>query len=194
MLPRYRLPRRIGTREVAALAALALSIAMAEPSAGQPSPEQIDTIRQACRSDYIAHCSSVQPGGREALQCLERNAAQLSTECGSAVSAAVPKAETRPQTRPEATPESPQPAAAAAPQPSPQDQLAAVGPLARQPQFGLVLSQLPGRTIVLKWTEDNSRRWFGLRTHCGTPLVWRPTQDYQNFTSMRPFAPTLQRT
>jgi hypothetical protein len=122
MLPRHRLPRRIGAREVAALAVLALPIAMAGPTTAQPSPEQIDTIRQACRSDYIAHCSSVQPGGREALQCLERNAAQLSTECGSAVSAAVPKAETRP----EATPESPQPAAAAVPQPSPQDQLAAV--------------------------------------------------------------------
>ncbi len=126
MLPRYRLPCRIGARELAVLALLALPVG---PTAAQPSPEQIDTIRQACRSDYIAHCSSVQPGGREAFQCLERNATQLSAECGNAVSAAVPKAETKvetkPETRPEAMPAAPQPAVAAA-EPSPQDQLAAV--------------------------------------------------------------------
>ncbi len=121
MLPRYRLPRRIGAREIAALVILALPVAMAKPAAAQPSPEQIDAIRQACRSDFITHCTGVQPGGREALQCLERNAAQLSADCGSAVGAAMPKAETRPET----TPATPQPAAAAA-APSPQDQLAAV--------------------------------------------------------------------
>jgi hypothetical protein len=78
-------------------------------------------MRQACRADFITHCSGVQPGGREALQCLERNAAQFSTECGNAVSAVVPKAETKPET--------PQPAAADAAPPSPasqQDELAAV--------------------------------------------------------------------
>jgi hypothetical protein len=137
-LPRYRLPRCIGMREVAALALLAFPIAMAEPMAAQqPSPGQIATLRQACRSDFIAHCSGVQPGGREALQCLERNAAQLSTECGSAVSAVLPKAETTPETGPETRPETPaaettpetpppetpQPAAG---QPSQQDQLTAV--------------------------------------------------------------------
>jgi hypothetical protein len=113
----------IGARETAALALLALPIATAAPTTAQPSPEQIATMRQACRADFITHCSGVQPGGREALQCLERNAAQLSTECGNAVSAVVPKAETKPET--------PQPAAAeAAPpqpsQPSQQDELAAV--------------------------------------------------------------------
>jgi hypothetical protein len=125
MLPRYRSARRIGAREVAALAVLALPMAMADPTAAQPSPEQIETIRQACRSDFIAHCSSVQPGGRDALQCLERNAAQLSTECGSAVSAVVPKPETKPDTAAETKPEMPPPATAVA-QPSPQDQLIAV--------------------------------------------------------------------
>ena len=108
MLPRFRLPRCIGAREVAALALLALPIAMANPAAAQPSPEQIDAIRQACRSDYIAHCSGVQPGGREALQCLEHNAAQLSAECGSAVGAVAPKPEDKAaETRPETTPETP---------------------------------------------------------------------------------------
>jgi hypothetical protein len=124
MLPRLGSARRIGAREVAALAVLAWPMAMADPAAAQPSPEQIETIRQACRSDFIAHCSSVQPGGREALQCLERNAAQLSTECGSAVSAVVPKPETKPETAAETKPETPPPATAVA-QPY-QDQLIAV--------------------------------------------------------------------
>src|SRR5450631_1439307 len=119
MLPRFA--RRIGAREVAALAVLAWPMGMADPAAAQPSPEQIETIRQACRSDFIAHCTSVQPGGREALQCLERNAAQLSTECSSAVSAVVPKPDTKPETKPqtaaETKPETPPPATAVA-QPS----------------------------------------------------------------------------
>jgi Cysteine rich repeat len=133
-LPRYRLPRCIGMREVAALALLAFPIAMAEPMAAQqPSPGQIATLRQACRSDFIAHCSGVQPGGREALHCLERNAARLSAACGSAVSAVLPKAEIGPETSPDTpaaetnpqTPpaETPQPAAG---QPPAQDQLTAV--------------------------------------------------------------------
>jgi Cysteine rich repeat len=126
MFLRYSLPSCLGVRAVAALAVLMLPTAMAGPAAAQPSPEEIAAIRQACRSDFISHCSGVQPGGREALQCLERNAAQLSTECSSAVGAvAAPKAET--ETKPEAQ----QPAAAAATPPQPsrpsaQDELAAV--------------------------------------------------------------------
>ena len=121
MFPPCRSPLCIGACEMAALALLALPIA----AAAQPSPEQIAKLRQACRSDFITHCSGVQPGGREALQCLARNAAQLSTECGSAVSAVVPKAQT------ETKPEAPPPAAAAAvppqpSQPSQRDELAAV--------------------------------------------------------------------
>jgi Cysteine rich repeat len=77
-----------------------LPIALADPAAAQPSPEEIAAIRQACRSDFITHCSGVQPGGREALQCLERNAAQLSAPCASAVGAVAPNAAT--ETRPEA--------------------------------------------------------------------------------------------
>jgi hypothetical protein len=35
----------------------------------------------------MSHCSGVQPGGAEALQCLQRNSAQLSAPCATAVSA-----------------------------------------------------------------------------------------------------------
>jgi Domain of unknown function (DUF4410)/Cysteine rich repeat len=59
------------------------------PAAGPhwPTAEQKDAIRQSCRSDFISHCAGVQPGGAEALHCLQRNASQLSPKCGSAVAA-----------------------------------------------------------------------------------------------------------
>jgi Cysteine rich repeat len=119
----HRLPSCFGVRKAVAFALLVLPIALAGRAAAQPSPEQIAAIRQACRSDFITHCSGVQPGGREALQCLERNAAQLSTDCSSAVSAVAPKAVS------ETKPEAPAAAEAAPPQlsqPSQQDELAAV--------------------------------------------------------------------
>src|SRR5580704_11765734 len=139
MSTHLKLPRSVAARNVAALALLALPVAVAVPAAAQPSPEQIETLRQACRSDFIAHCVGVQPGGREALQCLERNRAQLSGACGSAVGAVVPRAATQPEALQAETPQperqtpvtpQPQPAAAqpasAPAQPSQQEELAAV--------------------------------------------------------------------
>src|ERR1700710_2527057 len=52
-----------------------------------PTDAQREAIRSACRSDYIAHCSSVPPGGLEALHCLQKNMSSLSGSCKSAVSA-----------------------------------------------------------------------------------------------------------
>ena len=58
------------------------------PSEAQkPSPEQISAVRAACRSDFMAHCRGVQPGGAEALQCLQQNGPQLSGPCRGAVAA-----------------------------------------------------------------------------------------------------------
>ena len=62
--------------------------------AQEPTQAQRDAIRSACRSDFIAHCSSVQPGGKDALECLLRNEGKLSTSCKTAVSAVAPKPET----------------------------------------------------------------------------------------------------
>jgi hypothetical protein len=56
-------------------------------AAQKPTPQQKSAMRAACRSDFMPHCSGVQPGGAEALQCLQRNAAQLSVPCKSAVTA-----------------------------------------------------------------------------------------------------------
>ncbi len=53
----------------------------------QPTQQQRDAIRQSCQSDFMARCPGVQPGGADALHCLQRNSAQLSTSCKSAVAA-----------------------------------------------------------------------------------------------------------
>jgi hypothetical protein len=101
-----------------------------------PTDAQREAIRSACRSDYIAHCSSVPPGGLESLQCLQKNMSSLSGSCKSAVSAvdapaaksetppAAPKADTP------ATTEPAKPAAIAAPAAAPK---AAAGGAAKKP-------------------------------------------------------------
>src|SRR5579859_3376740 len=62
--------------------------AIATPSFSQgPTEAQKAAVKSACRSDYMAHCSSVQPGGEAALQCLAKNMSSLSSSCQSAVRA-----------------------------------------------------------------------------------------------------------
>lgn len=63
-------------------------VAVATPSFAQGASEaQKAAVKSACRSDYMAHCSSVQPGGEAALRCLAKNMPSLSPGCQSAVSA-----------------------------------------------------------------------------------------------------------
>ena len=75
----------------------ALTIAISTSSFAQPTEAQKEAVKSACRSDYMAHCSSVTPGGEEALQCLAKNMSSLSGSCQSAVKAieasAAPKSE-----------------------------------------------------------------------------------------------------
>jgi hypothetical protein len=98
-------------------------IAIASPAFAQaPSQAQRDAIKTQCRSDYIAHCSSVPPGGEASLQCLQKNMASLSAGCAGAVRAvqaptAAPKATApTPAAAPktEATPPATKPAPATA--------------------------------------------------------------------------------
>src|SRR5882757_8962718 len=69
-----------------------------------PTQAQRDAIKSECRSDYMAHCSSIPPGGMESLQCLQKNMSSLAPGCQSAVRAveapAEPKAETKPESAP----------------------------------------------------------------------------------------------
>ena len=63
------------------------TLAAAPALAQQPSQEQAAAIRQACRSDYIEHCSSVPTGGMASLNCLRQNEAQLAPACRQAIAA-----------------------------------------------------------------------------------------------------------
>ena len=108
-------------RVVGLLALAATVVFVAPSSAQQPTDEQRNAIRSACRSDYEANCASVPPGGAASLQCLQKNMSKLSGACKQAVNAmepapaATPKAETT--TAP--APAAPAPAKAAAPAAAP---------------------------------------------------------------------------
>ncbi|MCC8958719.1 hypothetical protein H8B02_36460, partial [Bradyrhizobium sp. Pear77] len=67
--------------------ALAALMSTAPALSQAPTQAQRDAIKSQCRNDYIAHCSSVPPGGEAALQCLQKNMASLSPGCASAVKA-----------------------------------------------------------------------------------------------------------
>lgn len=96
----------------AALGLLLAILAQAPLAAQQPTADQTAAIRQSCRSDFMANCSGVKPGGADALACLKRNVAKLSGACQTAVSAVMPAA------APAAVPAAASPAPATAPQPT----------------------------------------------------------------------------
>ena len=64
-----------------------IAATLAPTAAQQPTQAQRDAVRVACRSDFMANCASVQPGGKEALECLVRNEPKLSPSSRSAVNA-----------------------------------------------------------------------------------------------------------
>jgi len=83
-----------------ALLAAALFATATSAFAQAPTEAQKSAIRSACRSDFMAHCASVTPGGVEAYQCLQSHMSSLSAGCQSAVRAvepaATPKSEAAP--------------------------------------------------------------------------------------------------
>ncbi|WIG52013.1 MAG: hypothetical protein OJF48_002930 [Afipia sp.] len=85
--------------------------------AQQPTDEQRNAIRSACRSDYEANCASVPPGGAASLQCLQKNMSKLSGSCQQAVKAIEPAAAPNAETAP--APAASAPAKAAAPAAAP---------------------------------------------------------------------------
>ena len=105
-----------------------------------PTQAQRDAIKSQCRSDYMAHCSSVPPGGEASLQCLQKNMSSLSSGCQGAVRAveapaAAPKAESAPAA---SKTESAPPAAAAKPAAETAAPKAAAGTAAKQPSSAQV--------------------------------------------------------
>jgi hypothetical protein len=118
---------KLAVRHVAALAGLILTATIGQAVAQQPTQAQRDAIRQSCRSDFMANCSGVTPGGKEALDCLKQNLAKLSAPCQAAVNAITPAAPasapapaatvapTAPQAPSAAAPSAPKPSAVAKP-------------------------------------------------------------------------------
>jgi hypothetical protein len=101
-----------------------------EALAQTPSQAQVNAMRQSCRSDYMAHCSSVPTGGAPALNCLKQNLSNLSPACQSAVRAVTP--DTQASRAAPAAPSAPPPSAAASGAPAPSAP-AAAPPAAAQP-------------------------------------------------------------
>lgn len=84
---------RHGWTRVLGLAAAAGVVAT--PALAQTDAQR-SAIKSACRSDYMAKCASVPPGGAAAFQCLQKNIAGLSGPCQTAVKALEPAAEAKP--------------------------------------------------------------------------------------------------
>jgi Cysteine rich repeat len=137
-----------------------------------PTEAQKSAIRSACRSDFMAHCASVTPGGAEAYQCLQKNMSSLSSGCQTAVRAvepaAAPKTEAAPaKSDPAKTEAAPaagaKPAAAAAPkaaaskQPS-STQIAAVKSACRADYPKVCASVPPGGAPALECLEKNKAK------------------------------------
>ena len=113
---------------------VAAILATAAPAFAQaPSQAQRDAIKSQCRSDYMAHCSSVPPGGEASLQCLQKNMSSLSSSCQSAMRAVEAPAAAPAKPAETAAPKAAAPAAAAAPPPKSAEPKAAAAAPAGQP-------------------------------------------------------------
>ena len=98
--------------------ALSVTLDIHTLAAQAPTAQQRDAIRAACRSDFIANCSGVQPGGRDALQCLVEHGDSLSASCKAAVAVVAAPQAAPAKAEPAAAPE-PAPARESAPAPAP---------------------------------------------------------------------------
>jgi len=117
----------------AVLVAAAIGVA-GDALAQQPSQAQLNALRSSCRSDYMAHCSSVPTGGAPALNCLKQHMSALSGGCQSAVNAISPAAPPPPPAPAVATAPASAPAAApVAPPPAATMQAAPAATAARKP-------------------------------------------------------------
>jgi hypothetical protein len=128
-----------------AAAALFLLLAGSNVRAQQPSQDQIAAVRASCRSDFMANCSGVQPGGKDALDCLKRNLGRLSGSCQTAVSALTPPSPATSPT-PAAAPVATAPPPAASPPRTPataSPARAAAPPAAAKPQTHAVAKLTP---------------------------------------------------
>jgi hypothetical protein len=150
------------------------------PALSQPSQSQISAIRSNCRSDYMAHCSSVPPGGAESLNCLQNNSSRLSGACRASVDAIKPAAEA-PAPKPAAAPApAPTPAAAPAPAAAPSAPATAAAPaLAPRTQAAPARQAPPPRTAAAPAAPPPA------------PII-HPAEPTWVYTPMPPLLPRMQ--
>jgi hypothetical protein len=63
-----------------AAAAVATPAVAVAPAAGA-TPQQLSAVKNTCGRDFKLHCKGVQPGGLEALACLQSHAVRLTPGC-----------------------------------------------------------------------------------------------------------------
>lgn len=170
----------ITLRQMSALLVTAVVTMATSALAQGPSEAQRAAVKAQCRSDFMAHCSSVTPGGKEALECLAQHMSSLSSGCQEAVKAveaavepkAEPKQETKEEAKPGAKPqaapatEAAKPAAegapkaaTAAPAKKPSSaQIAAVRSNCRSDYMKVCSSVTPGGAAALQCLEKNEAK------------------------------------
>ena len=159
----------MGRAAVRGLVMASLMSGAAAPAVAQgPSEAQREAIKADCRNDYIAHCSSIPPGGEASVQCLAKNMSSLSPSCQAAVraveapaAAAAPTPATAPAA-PSAKPAAPTTApkaAAATPAKQPSSaQVAAVRSACQSDYPKVCAGVSPGGAPALQCLEKNKAK------------------------------------
>jgi hypothetical protein len=126
-----------------------------------PTDAQRAAIKSNCRSDYMAHCSSISPGGAAALQCLQQNMASLSGACASAVKAVSAPAETK------AEPAAAPPAAKEEPKETKAEPAPATEPAKSEPGKSVPAAKTSTKTATGKTTgKPSSAQIAAIRSNC----------------------------
>lgn len=142
-----------------ALLLLAAAFALSTPAFSQaPSQAQRDAIKSKCRSDYIAHCSSIPPGGAASLQCLQQNMASLSGACATAVKAVAAPAAAKAEPAPAAAKEEPKETRA---EPAPAPAAAAPANAAAEPA-----AKSPAKAAAATPGKPTSAQISAVRANC----------------------------
>jgi hypothetical protein len=111
--PKAQPAKRAVTHPATAAAAPVQAAPAAATAQSGPTSAQQNAMRQNCRNDFTSKCAGVQPGGKEALACLQQNVTGLSPACKRVVSETMHGAPTAAAPQPASAPA--QPAAAAPP-------------------------------------------------------------------------------
>ena len=143
----------LSVRATQTLLLIAATVGMASDAlAQQPTQAQTNAIRQSCRNDYMAHCSSVPTGGAPALHCLQQHASSLSAACQQAVSAI----------------KAPAPAAAKAKAPPAKAQTAAAPAQTAAPATPAAQTKAPAAPAKAPAAQSKKAQLAAIRRACAT--------------------------